>query len=376
MELASTARSTEDQATYVAAQAKLFIEHDGRMLPTPEYELYLEYRRLYHDLRDTEASATDLSLAMTDWSTLGHKATIESALAQILRIESKPTTSHRIMDERDALQVRLDSMADPVFAETFYAPASAASPEDWLEARVTFEDLERSIATTGPWQEWRNWRAGRSGSVTFRYATLDIFRPWFTSALYSGDDWRMGDASVVSTGDGITGQLPAFADSVMIARVDRIDYGTTGKPPTPHTPTSRTTIFRRTVTPTTTPARKGLSISQAPRRGVVALPVAGRTWLSNTLSPTTGFARPGLTTGTTLPAIQRPLRTISLQSRMQLATSLIDNRKLNIEDRLTRLIKPQRSQQADADETIYVVGFGCTKIPAAPSPNPNHSWLN
>jgi hypothetical protein len=320
------------------------------------YKRYEECRVAYNDLLESGAEAAELTRALAEWAVNG-KAEVEAALATLARLARRSTLP--LADEQQALldPAFLASTVDGSYAATEFAPLSAIRPATWLAAEVTFDDLERAIGG-GPREKWTVWRAGRTGTLRFRFAALDLRRSWFSQAIYEADDWRLV-GEPVSAGDGIGGRLPAYVSSVYLAIVDEVRANPKPKidtqtPPIfipPHLPDRRLVTTRLTAGPALAVARP-LAVSARPRLGV---------------SGTGSADRPAP------PVVSRP----------NLAALRVN--RLGVVSRPTRFVVAERLALADVlarpggtttrpADAAFVVGFGCTTLPPSPRPNPGYQW--
>src|SRR5690349_19529712 len=135
--------TSEERAQYEAARDVLYtIDAAGRPVPSAKLLLYEEMKSAHQDLQETGASAAELAHATADWVVQGHKPLIEEALATLARLASRSSLS-QAENERASLQdVRLPRHGELVFAATYFAPISAVAQESWMEAQVSFADLD------------------------------------------------------------------------------------------------------------------------------------------------------------------------------------------------------------------------------------------
>jgi hypothetical protein len=339
MDFAVRPWSAEEDTQWSAARSVLYeTGPGGRPQPSAAWQLYDELRIAYTALQEAGAPEVELTAAFADWVAIGSKQRIEVALATILRLAQRSSLPQAVQEQLALAPERLLATADGSYAPTSFAPLSALRLSSWLAAQTTLDELEQAIGKAAPRDRWTAWRAVRTGSVRFRYAALEVNRPWFTSTLYRADDWRLPAGATVSGGDGTTGDLPAVVSVVYLARVD--DVLTDPKPPQPR--------------PLPLPIG-GLGRLPMPRAGVVNRPVAA-----------TPSARPPIPLAPATRAVGftgRPLRLTDVNLRLAVARHWLARRD-NV---------PGPSVPTTNDE-IYVVGFGCTALPAAPRPSAAYQW--
>lgn len=358
-----------------SANAILFAT-DGFSM-SPKYVMYEEYKRIHEDLVAQNARPDETSLAYQNWTVFGHKAEVEGAVATKVRLSGK--SSHVVGSEDIArIDIALETLGGDVpFVPTLFSPLSATSPTHWTEAEVDFQALEDSIHPKTSRTPWKRFRANKNGSVRFRFASVELHRPWFSTSVYEGDDWRLDasgtEATFVSSGDGKSGRLPSFYSRIYLAQILNIRRSNKkqngGQLPG--------------INPVRPVVARPLNI-QAARRGVVPTSVARPARLNSTLSP----ARPTSNRITTRLKPRSPVRpTLRLDQRLN-GTSQItigshgrmeSIQKLTVELATNKvsfaqaqLISP--TLHATRPEATYLVGFGRSKLPPSPQPNPNHQW--
>jgi hypothetical protein len=355
--------TASENAEWNAAVGRLY-ETGGPEGPrmTREYRRYEECRVAYSDLQASGAKPEELTQAFAEWVVNG-KLEIELALATVNRLARRSTAPQAAEQQTLLDPAFLASTSDGTYAATEFAPLSATRPETWLATKVTFDNLERAIGSRGPREKWSAWRSTRSGTVGFRFVALDLRRSWFSHGIYEADDWRLS-GEPVSSGDGIHGQLPAYVSSVYLVIVDEVRVDPRPKidphsPPIfvpPHLPSQRRfggqpAEPRLLAAPALTAARSFIT-SPHPRQGVVlagtSVPPDSRAIL------TSPVYRPNL-----LVAANQPVRVV-LAERLALAEMIATQGGSTV--------APRPAVAA------FVVGFGCTTLPASPNPNPSYQW--
>lgn len=373
MDFATTAWTQAEKEQFEAARNVIYsTDAAGLPLPSDRHLLYLEMKNAYEDLQNTGGSADELALAMANWIALGYKKIVEDALETISRLGVRSNLT-RANNEEISLQRTLDTSGiQPPIAPTYFAPISATAPETWMEAKVSFDNLDQAVGSGPESGRWRAYRANRFGEVSFKYAVLKCLRPWFTPALYAADDWKLGEGdSIVSQGNGIEGQLPAYVSSVYLVKVQNVTIH-----PPPATPTIpiilATTVARRPVLQVATiPKAIG---AYSPKKGV-----ASKAMREPLVGPRVEMAE--------RVAAQRPMNVLHTaetapfltarnlgQVRMVTARNL-NQRYLVAQEYLVDRNRPRPVPSEPPPESqIYVAGFGCEKIPFSPNPNPNYQW--
>jgi hypothetical protein len=216
--------------------------------------------------------------------------------------------------------------------------------------------------------------------VQFRYAVLDVRRSWFTRNIYEADDWRLRkDDQSVSQGDGVGGEIPAYVSSVYLVKLEELRTDVKPSPPgRPVTPRPlpfpvlvggiKPAVSRPGTQPVIRPAiASHLSLAAGPRAGVLRNSVA----LEARPRATTHVAANPLARATRLPGVQlrnarfgaiQRIHMADIRSRLTLAGGLVADGS-----------RPPTGTSTPSRE-IYVVGFGCHRLPASPTPNPNYQW--
>lgn len=360
MDFATAPWTATELAEYRAARDILYTtDAAGLPGPSPRHLLYVELRNAYQDLVNSGGQPEEIAQALADWLVLGHKQAIEDAFEVIARL-SRRSSRTRAQAEHLALNedppgVGLRQHDDLPFAPTYFAPLSAIARHTWMEARVSFADLEQAVGTTAPesgW--WRAFRANRAGEVHFDYAALTCIRPWFSPALYGADDWKFANGAAASAGNGTDGPLPAYVDTVYLASVRNVTIA-----PKPSRPQIDPHVLPRAVILDPHPA----VLAKLPR-------------------PTKAIVSPALQTAT-LPA-PRLLATAVVPAHFT-ASRLGNLERVSKFKRDQRLLVAQASLNQIAwippdtpatppPTATYVVGFGCEKLPFAPNPNPHYQW--
>src|SRR3954453_9129792 len=285
MQFATEPWTSAERVRYQAARDVLYTHSvSGRPAPSQALLLYEEMRKAYEDLLDSGAGSADLAASLTDWLVLGCKQAVEDAIATILGLSSRSSRT-QAQDELALLEPsRLLVDADMSFASTYFAPISAMARETWLEATVSFADLDRAVDAGPDGSRWQAFRANRDGEIVFDYVVLTCLRPWYTPALYDADDWRLGDAGrMVSKGNGTDGLLPAYVDTVYLASVKNV----TDRRPPPRVPGPGMTPWWPRPAPPVLAGRAGAFLAPLPvgggepgegvvRRAVSPAPTAGR----------------------------------------------------------------------------------------------------
>lgn len=382
MDFANQPWTSAEQAEYEAARNMLYVvDNSGLPSPSQQYLLYQEMRNAYEDLVSSGGTAQEIAQAMTDWVVLGHKQDVEDAFEVITRLSNRSSRTQaegeRLLLSEDPPGLGLRFHGDLAFAPTYFAPISALSRETWMEAKVSFADLNGAVGDNPVANRWRAYRANRQGEVTFSYVVLSCLRPWYSPGLYQADDWKLSpEDSKVSQGNGSEGLLPAYVDTVYLAAVNSVTH----KQPPANTGTVR-------------PRPRLLSTTLAP---IAFVNVGGSKSLAN-LAPRSGVVKgtggsatlSSMRTGTSVAVGDRPLSSVSSlptsvgsshfvslrRGTVRRVTAVDLNRRYLVAQAYLGGTTVSTAPSPDGTPTqIYVVGFGCEKIPFAPNPNVNYQW--
>lgn len=394
MDFATQPWTSAEQAAYQTAVGILYTtDASGHPQPSPKLLLYEEMRNAYQDLAQSGGSASEIAQATANWMVLGYKQLIEDAFEIITRLlvqsSRNQAQNEALLLNQDPPGLGLRFYGDTEFAPTHFAPISAIARETWMQAKVSFDDLDRAVGDVQPNGKWKAYRANRTGEVLFDYVVLQCIRPWFTPALYQSDDWKLRtESTVVSKGNGTEGFLPAYVDAVYLVSVRNVT--TASKPPKPQLDTPRPRPFpidrieilrpelSRLVVRSQPLSVAGLNIGVANKAVNAPITVpTGSTWsgtldaaqLSNDLvtARLSNVEKPAVDT-TRFNAVNlgevRMLSADNLNSRYTVARGILER----VPWRVPAPVEEPTSAQ------IYVAGFGCTKIPFAPNPNVNYKW--
>lgn len=383
MDHATEAWTSEEQAEYQAARDILYTTDDaGRPVPSQTYALYKVMKEAYEDLSTSGGSSDEIREAMSNWLVLGHKNLVEDAFGDMLRLSGR---SSRVQVQNESLLlmedvgVGLRFYNDTSFAPVYFAPISAVARETWMEAEVSFADLDRAVGNSPPNDRWKEYRANRAGKVSFDYVVLTCLRPWYTPALYQADDWKLStDDTMVSKGNGTEGLLPAYVDAVYLVSVKNVTTNPKPRRPKPKPrstlrPFGTTNIVRAELFQPSlrrkSPDDAGPSVGIAKK--AVNTPMAMRTMSTSTRSsPPRSVSR--VSTSTTASSRFTALNL----GKVRRMTAVDLNRRYTVAQ--AYLAGTTWTPPTPAEETtptqIHVAGFGCEKIPFAPNPNVNYRW--
>ena len=384
MDHATEAWTRAEQAEYQAARDILYTtDASGLSAPSQKLLLYEEMKNAYRDLEKSGGSSDEIAQAMANWVVLGHKQLIEDAFEVIGRLWGR---SSRNQAQNEALLlnenppgVGLRFYGDMEFAPTYFAPISAIARETWMEAKVSFTDLDRAVGNSPPNGKWKAYRANRTGEVLFDYVVLNCLRPWYTPALYQADDWKLNtDDTVVSKGNGTEGLLPAYVEAVYLVSVKNVT--TNPKPPPPRPmewprlpPGGATNVVRANLSqPILAPKSLG---DTNPRMGVVKKAV--NTAMAMRLVSTSSSSLPPrqLSSVPTSTTIASRFTALNLGQVRRLTAVDLNQRYTVVQAYLEGIAwtAPTPAEEITPSQ-IYAVGFGCQKIPFAPNPNVNYQW--
>jgi hypothetical protein len=332
----------------------------GLPLLSDKHQIYTELKNAYEDLRTSGGNPAEVNEALANWSAMGFKDEVENAFNVIATLETRSSSTAAGLEAASIQDERLRVSGELPFAPTYFAPLSALSRQTWMAAQVSFADLDHAVGdgtSSGPWKAYL---ANRVGQVSFDYAIIHCQRPWYTPAFYAADDWKVSpDGSLVSQGNGVDGELAAYVDAVYLVSVTNV----TQQAPPPRRP----------------PISPTIRVLESP--GVsVARPIIARA-LVPTKALNTGISKAQLVTRTNSIAGNRLADGASEMQFTKLRLGAV--RKLSTVDLSTRYavaqayltgVRPAEPPTPPADTTIYVAGFGCTKVPFAPNPNVNYVW--
>ncbi len=385
-----------ERATYEAARDVLFTaDTSGRLLPSIKRVQFDEYRIAYQDLQrsfqnmqiagtssaqELQAMADDVARALAEWLVAGFKNEVEAALQVINTLGSRSSLTQALNEasllSQDPPGIGLRFHGDMEFAGTYFAPISAIARETWMQAKVSFIDLDMAVGNSPGSSQWKAYLANRMGEVTFDYVVLNLIRPWYTPALYQRDDWRLRPVgTVVSSGNGSDGMMPAYVEALYLAAVKNV----TNAPSPP--------IFRPFPQPVVIGRTPGIF---EPQPGLVTrkpLSVMATTLGERNLTELRTVAvRPRLPdVDVAVQHEEARFRTVSnVGIRTFVATNAgqvgrltrVDmyNRHAVLQAYLAGVAWKPPTQPDPAPPQIYVVGFGCEKILLAPNPNVNYRW--
>jgi len=375
MNFASVPLTSVEQAEYETARNFLYTndERDGFPRPTTQYIIYQEMERSYNDSVNGGGTSIDIDKALSDWLVIGQKHKIEGALATLSRFANRSSSISAARDKialmEDPQGPAIQFFEDRYFAPVYFAPISAIARETWLEAKVTFNELERVVTDNSLKTKWKAYRANRDGEITFEYVAIKCMRPWFDPLIYQADDWKFDSATKASQGNGKDGKLPAIVSTVYVVGIKDVTTKPRTSPVTIIPPIRTTTLF--------TPLGKfrkpnaNFISTKGVVKGRVNKPLMENRKRNDTLSTSVG------------PQVVRPVLTLDITSSTVLQASLIRkidaahlNRRLLIAQALLELNTDsnQESVEETNESRAFVVGFGCDKIPFSPNPNPTYVW--
>lgn len=393
MDFATQAWNAAQRTEYEAARDVLYVSgDDSRLTPSPDYILYKEMQTAYQDMVASGASDAESAQAYADWTVLGNRVAIQSALETIQRLyaltSSEQAHNERLLLSEDPVGVGLAMFGDLIFAPTNFAPMSASDPATWLTAKVTFDDLDQAVGKDPKKTEWQAYRANRTGEVTFDYVVVHCMRSWYTPDLYEADDWRLSsDEKRVSQGNGQDGLMPAYVESVYLVRVNDITIKAKPKPPVGWVSGvfEGTLSNARLVQPVV--RSKTLGVGDPSLDTVKATPVlsARLNQTATLMTARTINTTPVLNPPRNQLELERPAATVSpnlqftqlrLGQVQRLTPMDVNTRYLITRNYLEGVVNvPTTPPNNEKPSPIHVAGFGCMKISYAPNPNENYQWL-
>jgi len=361
MEFATEPWNAEDRQQYDVAFSILYnIDRS----PSDKRILYDEMKISYDNVKSSGADEVEVQKAWSDWVVQGFKEEVENALLRINRLTNRSSV-YQAQNENSSL-TEPDGLAflhqgNTQFAPVYFTPISAVSKETWMEAEVSFNDLDAATSNSPYKSQWKSYRGVRRGKITFKYVVLECLRPWFTQSLYETDDWKLDNNNdIVSAGNGKDGIVPAYVSSAYLCSVESIKVASTIND-----------MYKPTYTKNRLLNSKQKLSSSALRINTKVRSISGVKSKGNSNSILSSKLRPKITLGTGQLAIKykplnrggklRILTTIDLNKRHLLALQLLDNPNVTINTNTTSNLN-------------YIVGFGCSKIPASPNPNQDYEW--
>ncbi|WP_405810433.1 hypothetical protein OG729_37015 [Streptomyces sp. NBC_00210] len=396
MRFAAQTLSAAEARELEQARAVLYTQdEDGRAAPSAQFLAYQEMRAVVDQLEDRHSLPDVLQLAYADWLVLGHKLEVEAALAVLDRLARRSSRTDAALERAGLEDTLLSRSADLAFAPTYFAPLSATQEPTWTRVRVSYADLRAAVPGDAAAHARAFLSSTAEGYCEFGYAVLDVLRAWFSYRLYLADDWRMPEGQSVSTGSGTEGRIPAYPQSVYLARVLELStpLGPAPAASATSTPGVGTVIGRPLrlrgvggVLPRPVPvggfgARGGVvGIPAITARAAAALPAQTATTAgqlpAQTLTPAGPFPQP-----TTRP-LGPPLSSPRLPFQPADWRARLDRLQLRLRDRVGPDLRiPPASSEGPVLEPApacaspaLVVGFGCALLPPAPHPNETYVW--
>jgi hypothetical protein len=390
----------EEDDAWNSARALLYDKgpHD-QVVISQAFQMYEEHRIAYAELEAAGADAGTLTVAAAEWIAKGNKAAIESALSTLSRLAQRSSQPAASMQYYELAPSALLSTASGSYAPTGFSPLSASATDTWLLAETSVDDLNLAVGDAGPRTKWDAWRASRSGTIRFRYAALEIQRPWFTPWLFDADDWQITSGAIVSEGNSVDGRLPAYVTTVYLVIVEDVR-----QPPQPHRPPSGGgSPHYVPIDPTKLKSAPIKRVRKPPKPpfpyiGVVAPSQLRARPLIASIKPLVALrdqptlrnaavARVSSTAEFTQSQDAEVLRITPVALRQlrdsrparfghtQRITESDIATRLELAGRLTEHHDaPIQTPTAISNYTAYVAGFGCASISAAPTPNPDYEW--
>jgi hypothetical protein len=380
MKFARRALTNLETDALEAARKVLYVDGGvSGLQPSPAFNAYLEMRSVVQALQVAGAPTEVQSQALADWLVLGFKNQVEHALAEVVRLGARSSVMDALSCRMQLDETMLLSAGDLSYAPTSFHPLSSADTATWTVAEVSLAEL--SSCGTHVFPTAVPTLGSTSATVCqFAYATIDTLRPWPFSALLERDDWQLAGGESVSTGDGVTGTIPAYVQTLYAASV--LGISATTPPP----PRLQVESFRLPSPPS--PAWLARAPSGALPRGRLAL------------SETVPARRPteaapardeGAVMGSPGPEPRETPRFGGL-ARIPLDPALLRRFQapLGRSEWLRRLAtareagavvgtagpepSPPEPAPVDIASGAAVVGFGCSTVPPAPRPNPQYQW--
>lgn len=389
MDFANEPWNDIDRTEYSQAISILYDEDStGMPMLSQDHIFYNEMKSTYEAVVSSGADTATINQAMTDWTHVGKKALIENAFSTISRlmaISSIEKASTESMSLEEPAGIALNYYGSTHFAPVHFSPISAISEDTWMEAELSFQELDKYVSKTIYKGNWNGFKANRDGRVLFDYVILECNRTWFTQSLYENDDWNLGDSQIVSTGDGKEGLLPAYVNTVYLVKIKNISYKPVSKPSIKPQKLGHIHSYNKLGALLLTKIKANKNLGAVRSRSNVTLP---KSVGSRALGVAGNKQRPAR--ANILSTAIKPNKLNVLLTAQPIAKySVIRNsellRKITVEDLASRLNVANRllgnnSGKREAvspnenSQGTYIVGFGCKKTPLSPNPNPSYSW--
>lgn len=356
MEFALRPWTEAEDAAWTRAKELLYESADnGTDSVSRVFRLYDEYRIAYSELSTAGADPAVLTEVLAEWLAIGKKLEVESALSTLNRLALRSSLPEAQSTALALSPSLLPVTDDDAYAPTTFSPVSAINSDTWLTAEATLDELNQAVGDLQPRSKWDAWRGTRSGVVRFRFAALEIRRPWFQPAVYDADDWRLPNGAAASLGDGAGGVMPAYVSAMYLAVVDDIRIASTPPP---------------------------LRLPELARPPRLQLDPVGARAMTSVARPSPALRPKGLPIGveTANVSVMRAERSMHLPAfrgriahfgRIELLSRERVFRRVEIANQVVGSASPAAETRT---LPVYVVGFGCQPVPAAPHPNPNYSW--
>ena len=367
MVFARRALTDAEAAALDAARTVLYVDDGANGLrPSPRFNSYLEMRSVLQALQDSGAAVEVQQAALSDWLTLGFKNEVEQALADVARLASRSSVVEAMSCRAQLDETVLLSAEDISYAPTSFYPMSAANAATWTIAEVTFDELSQCAARTFFPTSPVTLGSASAAKCRFAYTAIETLRPWPVAQLLSRDDWKLSAGEVVSGGDGVSGTIPAYVQTMYAATI--IGLSAT-PPPRPRWPTGPFEPPFRRVVP------REVGTPGAPR---IVRPADAPLGAGNAGGVLGGrvVLRP--------PAEVAPFGGIAQRSR-DLALVRRFQVPLDRSEWLARLAIAQTGRPVTGGEhtepatvdlvgEANIVGFGCVTVPTSPRPNEQYQW--
>ena len=330
--------SPDEQKAYDEAVSFLFITEDDIITAySKTYEIYNEYQDKYYDTLEKKGNVT---LAITEWETMGNKTKVEAMLAIYNQLNTKYPSlfiaNEQIhWDKNVRLQTAL--LSNQLFAPTYMFPTDVYKQE-WNQVTINKDEIDRLVEGQSDVNEPEDCYTTK---ITFECRSVKVDRPWLNKDVMRSRNWRFRPSynmqPIACEGNDLSvGRFPAYVTSLVLMRNIVIEQMTTSKEKKQETAKPAVTSGGRIDNPNTTKmqiteAEKRMQndSSSIPRPSSVA---PRQPHLSGTRPTTLGV-------GTTI-----------VQSKSQ--------KKVGTEGRMS------------------IMAYICKRFPApCPNPDPNANWI-
>lgn len=406
------------EAHQAAAEAVLYeISTDGSRSETQEYVDYRRYRDAwftaqenYNAQRITAEATSDqaarkqwddvyepqlrtvIDQALSDWQTLGHRAEIERALAEVAAAAANNPAA-RWSEWRASFNPDIDLLTDigSQYAPTGFSPTDINSDSNWLHTAMDSDEIAKLVSGAPPGLHVE--ATGDAERIEWEYRAVSIMRPWFNPAVLTSRIWRDGPGQepLSDGGDPPQGRLPAYVTALILLRHLKVQTKN-AEPATPSGPFKFTldakflTKRKLLITPQTMMRVRDPAVVAAASSPSSPRAVAARGFKQLRRHSFVAIERqtPALSrTMIRANAIGDLQRSAAISGhRLPPGASILRREHIDLPRPLGRPgpggsahpVAPSTPAPHPADETVSVLAFICNRLPKAPDPLATLSW--